>query len=216
MKKVVFFGLGLLSILAIENANALETKIFIGGNIALNSVSWNENVDKTFKDINLNLPTNFFGIGAEAGVRLKTEGIYNPGVTLAYDYTFDSSADIKYPAKEVVSSLDMGFSAISATFDNYIRFSENTSKRSDVILGIGLASATERGDIHYTSYGKSWGFTDEKSTDDGTFVVFKLGVNFEITDHIDFYTNGRLFVPTKSDNDVDAVFNLNAGVRYVF
>lgn len=216
MKKLASIVLIIISVLTIGKANALETKLFIGGNIALNSVAWSNQVEKELKDNNLNLPTSFFGLGAEAGIRLKTDGIYNPGVTLAYDYTFDSASEIKWPANQVFSSLDTGFSAISATFDNYIRFSGESSRRSDVVLGIGLASITERYDIRYTSYAHSLGLTDNKGSDDGTFVVFKLGVNFEISDKIDFYTNCRLFTPTKSGGDMDALFNLNAGVKYVF
>ena len=216
MKKLISFGMGLVSVLAVEAANASDIKLFVGGNIALNSVSWDEKVEKHFKDGNLKLPENFFGLGAEAGARLKTNGIYNPGITLAYDYAFDSAADIKYPAKAIISSLDVGFSAISGTFDNYIRFSGKSARRSDIVLGIGLANVTERADIRYTPAGHFIGYTDRKGDDNGTFVVLKVGFNFEITDHVDFYANGRWFAPTKSNGDLDALFNLNAGIRYVF
>ena len=216
MKKLTSFGLGIVSILAVESANASDIKLFVGGNIALNSASWDEKVDKTFSNMNLSLPDDFFGLGAEAGVRLKTNGIYNPGVTLAYDYAFDSASDIKYPANNIFSSLDVGFSAISATFDNYIRFSGNSAKRSDIVLGIGLANGTERVNVRYTPVAHLLGYVDEKGKDNGTFVVLKAGFNFELTKNVDFYANGRFFAPTKSDGDLDGLFNLNAGVRYVF
>lgn len=214
MKKFLVFGAA--SILTINSALATEIKPFIGVNLALNGISWNGKVEKPLKDANMDLPTSFFGLGAEAGVRLKTDGIYNPGITLAYDYAFDSSADIKWPANEVFYSFDAGFSAISATFDNYIRFSGNAEKRSDVVLGIGLANATERIEMRTTAYAKTLGYMDEKGKDDGTFIVLKAGFNFELSDKIDFYTNGRWFVPTASDGDVDALFNLDAGLRFVF
>ncbi len=216
MKKYLSVGFVVLLPLFCENVNASEIKLFVGGNVALNGVSWANKIDKDFKDQNLNLPNNFFGLGAEAGARLKTDNIYNPGITIAYDYALNSSADIKYPAKNVISSLETGFSAISATFDNYIRFSGNSERRSDIVLGIGLANVTERYDIRYTSDAHLLGFVDKKGTDDGVFVVLKAGFNFGLTDNIDFYTNGRLFAPTKDDRNADALFNLNAGLRYIF
>jgi len=214
MKK--FLVLGAVSILTINSALATEIKPFIGANIALNSVSWDEKVEKDLKNINLDLPTAFLGLGAEAGIRLKTKDIYNPGVTLAYDYAFDSAADIGWPANELFHSVEFGFSAISATFDNYIRFSGVSAKRSDIVLGIGLANITERGDIRYTDYAKFLGFVDKKETDNGTAVVLKAGFNFELSYKVDFYAGGRWFVPTSSNGDIDDLFNLNAGIRYVF
>ena len=70
--------------------------------------------------------------------------------------------------------------------------------------------------MRFTPYGKSLGLVDEKGKDDGRFVVLKTGLNFEISEKIDFLVNGRWFVPTKSGGDVDVMFNLNAGLRYVF
>ena len=67
-----------------------------------------------------------------------------------------------------------------------------------------------------TAYAKTLGYMDEKGKDDGTFIVLKAGFNFELSDKIDFYTNGRWFVPTASDGDVDALFNLDAGLRFMF
>ena len=215
MKKIITVGLGILSILIFSNANAVEIKPFIGANISLNNVVWSSEI-YGFRNDGLYMPEYFFGLGAEAGAVLKTDGIYNPGLTLAYDYIFNSSADIKYPASEVFSSVETGFSSISGTFDNYIRYSGDDPHRADLVLGIGLANITERVEIRYTSYGKNLGLNDNKGTDDGTFVVLKLGTNFQVSDKIGFYVNGRIFVPTAKNSDVGTLGNLSWGLRFVF
>ena len=214
MKKITTVRLGILSILTFSNANAVEIKPFIGANLAITSVSWSNTLND-LKQIGIDMPTSFFGLGAEAGAVIKTDGIYNPGITLAYDYIFNSSANIKYPANEVFSSLETGLSSISGTFDNYIRVSGDNPHRADLVLGIGLAGITERGEVRFTSYGKSIGLNDEKGTDDGTFVVLKLGTNVQLSDKIDLYLNTRYFIPT-AKGDADFIFNLSSGLRFVF
>ena len=118
--------------------------------------------------------------------------------------------------EDYISSVDMGFSAISVTFDNYLRVSGEAKHRQDIVLGIGLGNATERIKMTTTTLGKANDLYDIDEDDDGTVVVLKVGYNYQISNHLDWYVNGRWFIPTDSDSDVDALFNANAGVRFVF
>ena len=204
MKKLTSFGLGIVSILAVESANASDIKLFVGGNIALNSASWDEKVDKTFSNMNLSLPDDFFGLGAEAGVRLKTNGIYNPGVTLAYDYAFDSASDIKYPANNIFSSLDVGFSAISATFDNYIRLNKSMENRVDLVVGVGAASIETN--INLLGLGLSM---------DCHAAVLKAGLELQLTDVISMTLGTRMYMPVASQY-FDTSYALKGGFKFSF
>ena len=198
------------------SANAADIKPFVGGNLAINGVSYSDDTKDAMDNVGIDLPETFFGLGFEAGVKFATDNLYNAAVTFAYDYAFDAEADIDSFTKDYISSLDTGFSAISATFDNYLRVSGEAKHRQDIVLGSGLGNATERIKMTTTTLGKANGLYDIDEDDDGTVVVLKVGYNYQISNHLDWYVNGRWFIPTDSDSDVDALFNANAGVRFVF
>jgi len=208
--------IGAISILAVNSAMAMEVRPFIGGNLSINGVVWDNELRKEIKEDIGKLPEVFIGVGLEAGARFATTNIYNAGITLAYDYMFDSETDINNNMKDYISSIDVGFSAISITFDNYIRVSGKKEHRRDIVIGLGVASATERVHFEPTSQGKNIGLEEEKTDDDGTRVVFKVGYNHQIARNADWYVNGRAFVPTSSDDDTDATLNLSTGLRFVF
>ena len=105
--------IGAISILAVNNAMAMEVRPFIGGNLSINGVVWDNELRKEIKEDIGKLPEVFIGVGLEAGARFATTNIYNAGITLAYDYMFDSETDINNNMKDYISSIDVGFSAIS-------------------------------------------------------------------------------------------------------
>ena len=201
----------------LPETSARDVNIFIGGNISLNGVAYSDDTKTATKDIGVKLPESFVGMGIEAGVKHLIGGIYSAGFTFAYDYVFNSDADIESFAEDYISSAEVGFSAFSFTFDNYIRVSGNSAHRQDIVLGIGVGTAKERAEINFTPYAKSlYGLEDEKGDDDGTVVVFKAGYNHNISEHLDWFVNGRFFVPTDSETDVDVLFNASAGLRFLF
>lgn len=216
MKKIFMTIPCLAGALTVFSAMAVEVKPFIGGNLAINGVVYSDEVEEIFDDIGVDLPGGFFGLGIEAGVRFLTDDIYNASVALAYDYAFDSEADVNSVTKDYISSIDTGFSAISATFDNYIRVSGDAKQRQDVVLGIGLGRATERIKMKATTLGKANGLYNINEDDDGSVVVLKIGYNNQISERADWYLNGRWFIPTVSDSDVEVMFNLGAGIKFVF
>ena len=217
MKKFFMTSSCLALALTSFSANAVDIKPFIGGNISLNGVAYSDDTKTATEDIGIDLPEAFVGIGFEAGVKFATDNLYSAAVTFAYDYAFNNDADIESFAEDYISSAEVGFSAWSFTFDNYLRVSGNSAHRQDIVLGIGAGSANERAEINFTPYAKSlYGLEDEKGDDDGTVVVFKVGYNYNISEHADWYVNGRFFVPTDSETDVDVLFNASAGLRFLF
>lgn len=188
---------------------------FVGGNALISNTIWSDDVADAISPIKL-AETNF-GLGAEAGGKFGGyNNIYNLGLTFNYDYLFDAGADIPSPYDSIFSEITTGFSAISASFDNYVRIDTTENKRTDLVLGIGYTRATERGAMKTTAYGQLNGYYDDSSKEDGDVVVFKLGVNSELTNYLDWSVSLRAFVPTNSDSDMDLAAILSAGLRFKF
>lgn len=216
MKKILIVGSCFAVALTGFSSYSMNIKPFVGGNLAVNGVVWADDVKDPMDAAGIDLPTSLFGIGFEAGVKFNRENMYIPALTVAYDYMFNSEADIDAVTKPNISSFDVGFSAISATFDNYLRVSGNSRHRQDIILGIGLGSATERVTMKTTSLGKANGYADIDEDENGTIFIFKIGYNYQISNHVDWYLNGRWFFPTESKRDIESLFNMNAGIRFLF
>ncbi len=216
MKKYLTSAL-IASLFGIANANATDVKPFVGANFALTGVVWTEST----KDASANvweLPTSFWGLGFDFGARFTNDNMYNCGLTLAYDYIFDSSARISSIAKPYILSVETGFSAFSLTFDNYLRVSEKDEKRSDIVLGIGMASVKERLYLLPTSVGTLNGIEKIDDYDTGGAFIFKVGYNSKINDNMDWGITGRWFITYGNSNekDVETMFNLSFGLRYSF
>ena len=126
MKKAILTGicaLGLVGTAWAETAptSELPIKVFVGANVAMTMPVWSDDVNDIMDQINTELPGLNLGLGAEAGIKFgAADKIYNFGVSVAYDYMFDSAADIGYPYDQLVSEISTGFSTISIYFDNYI------------------------------------------------------------------------------------------------
>ena len=216
MKHFVSVGFGVFSMLVANSAMATEIKPFIGANLAINGVVWSHDAERATEDMGIDLPEAFLGLGLEMGVKFVNDNIYNAGLIFAYDYAFNSKAKLDSNIKDYYYKVTTGFSSIAITFDNYIRVSGEKAHRKDVVVGIGLARGTERISMKTTYYGYTSGLEDIDDDDDGTFILLKAGYNHQLSDNVDFYTNGRAFIPTAGDGDVDVIFNLSAGLRFVF
>lgn len=213
MKKSMIIGM--VSLLTISNVNALEVRPFIGGNLSVSGVTWTEESKNTMKDYEWELPVAFAGAGFEAGARFKTDHIYSAAITFAYDYLFNSKFSIDEISHQYIDKIEAGFSAVSITFDNYLRVSGNAKHQQNLVLGVGAAYATERGTITVTEYGEENGLSDSKFSDSVPAFVAKLGYNFQLVENTDLFVNGRVFIPDHND-DVDAMFNASVGLRFVF
>ena len=213
MKKILF---PVVCAMCISPALAVNVKPFIGANLGITGVAYDEDIYDENSDAGIDMPEAFLGTGIEAGIIFQTPRIYNAGITVAYDYAFDTEADLDYYAEDAIDYWKQGFSAVSATFDNYLRVSGDAKHRQDIVLGIGLGRANSRFHMRTTPYGRTLGLEDIKDNDDDdTIVVFKIGYNYRVSSHFDWYLNGRWFMP--SDDDViKALFNASAGVRFVF
>lgn len=212
MKKILCAGLGMFSMLNITSAFAMDIRPFIGLNIAANAASWQDEADAAAKNLGVDLPTGFYGLGLDAGVVFANDNIYNAGVALSYDYAFDSNADLSVAGKLNFHSVKAGFSALSATFDNYIRVSNSESKRKDIVIGVGIARMEERMEIKPTVL---IGWPDIKDKYHENVFVFKFGYNQQLETNLDWYINTRWFFTHKA-SDWNSMLGVNTGLRYVF
>lgn len=220
MKKLLVL-VAVISILP-GNGFARDFKLFVGANAGVSGIILSSAAKDATHDDNgvtiMDLPTSFFGLGADFGMVFVQRGIYSYGATAAFDYMFDSSADISTTYKSIVSKTKVGFSVFSATFDNYLRIYEKADIRQDVVLGLGLANIHERLQMTPTANGiTNYGMRDVDETDDGIAIAFKAAYNVRIGNH-EGYISGRYFLPVDGDNDrdIDGLFNLNIGLRYLF
>lgn len=210
MKKTLLFALA--TMVSVNSAIAVENKSkfnwFAGGSAAISNITWDDDVVDFLDPIEIS-ETNF-SLGAEIGGKFGDyNNIYNFGLTINYDYLFDSNANIPAPYSSVILKITTGFSALSASFDNYIRIDSTNNKRSDLVFGLGFARITERVFIKDTS--------DYYSDDDsGGAMVLKLGINSELTNYLDWNINLRAFIPTNSDSDVDLLTNISVGLKFKF
>ncbi len=211
MKKLLVF-MAVLSVLP-GAAFARDFKLFVGANAGVSGILLSGYVKDETRGI-MDLPTAFFGLGADFGMVFVQRGIYSYGATVAFDYMFDSSADIDTKYKPFVSKTNVGFSVFSATFDNYIRIYEKRDIRQDVVLGLGAANIHERMKITPTSMAVIDPVDDQ---DDGVAIAFKAAYNVRVGNH-EGYISGRYFLPVDGDKnrDIDGLFNLNLGLRYLF
>ena len=222
MKKAILTGicaLGLVGTAWAETASTSELpiKVFLGANVAMTMPVWSDDVNDIMDQINTELPELNLGLGAEAGIKFgAADKIYNFGVSVAYDYMFDSAADIGYPYDQLVSEISTGFSTISIYFDNYIRFADNAGKRSDLVLGVGYTNGTERIRMAATQLGYEYGLDTTDGDDTGSFIGLKIGYLQQMTSNVDFSAMLRMFIPTASESDIGSIFNISAGIRYNF
>ena len=217
MKKYLTLGACAASLFVNNCLGATEIKPFIGANFALTGAVWTESTKDATEDL-FDLPTSFWGFGFDVGARFANNNMYNCGLTLAYDYVLDSKADIKSSAKPYLLSVETGFSAFSFTFDNYLRVSEKDEKRSDVVLGIGIANVKERAYLLPTLAGEAIGIEKTEEHDTGGAFVFKIGYNSKINENTDWSVMGRWFITSGDSNekDIETMFNLSFGLRYSF
>ena len=214
MKKIIVIGA--VSILAVNSAMSMEVRPFIGGNLSISGVVWDDTLRSEIKEDIGVLPAIFAGAGIEGGVRFATDNIYNAGITLAGDYLFESEVDLNEDMEDYINSLDTSFAIASATFDNYLRVSGTKEHRRDIVLGFGVANITEWVHLDPTQYGKNSGLEEERWHDNGTAIVLKIGYNHQIAKKLDWYVNGRAFIAPSKESDFDAMFNASVGLRFVF
>lgn len=180
--------------------------VYIGTNISYNVMSYNSEMSLPYTKF----PESYWGAGAELGIKFsEKDNKLNFGFLVSYDYLWDKEIyTLDYPIAKI------GFSSIGIGFDNYIEISKQDNKRTDLVLGVGIAQATENASIDIPSSYSFSGYHASESVKDNVFLL-KLGVNTQMTENIDLYTSARFFIPEK-DTGIDFVLSVQTGIKFNF
>lgn len=198
--KYILTSLAILSATTFT-ANATTIRPFVGATMGVQNVVYADAGKDFEKSEHVDLPTDFFTFGLEAGARFgEYDKIYNYGFSLNVDKSTYSKIKNKF-TDHTYANLD-NF-AISSTFDNYIRLKSN--KRIDLVLGAGLGAFA-----YHTDKGEDktlYSFTP----------VIKVGLDFELTNHITLSGIARVFIPTRGgEYKTEASGIFGGAVKYVF
>ncbi len=190
-------------LLSVTGANAAVFKPFVGLTSGIQGVIY----DDAFEDgaAGVDLPKDFLAIGLETGARFGSySSIYNGGFTLGADTSTKEDVEDKFTNAKYAK---IKTSEFTATYDNYIRLSGDKIKRIDLVLGGGM------GVMNY-HIDDLTGDPDE--TIWSTAMVFKAGVDFELTKHLTLSATTRVFVPTREHYAVASHYIAGGAVKYVF
>ena len=189
---------------SVASANALEYRPFVGVNMGLQGAVYSNHAKDFERFHHVDLPTDFFAFGIDAGVRAGAyDEIYNGGITLTATKTTYSKVKQKYTEARVA---DIDSFNIAATYDNFIRISGDKESRIDLVLGIGAGMMAYHVDGIRSTSNTEWSFAPE----------FKAGLDFELTKHFTLSANARAIVPLRDSYDTDMSYIVGGGVKYMF
>ena len=185
-------------------ANALEYNPFVGATMGIQGALYSDDAKDMERANHIDLPTDFFAFGLEAGVRAGShDRVYNGGITLGATKSTYSKVEHKYSDKRVASTDLLN---ISATYDNYIRVSGDKARRIDLVLGAGAGVMAYHTDPIDADDETVWSFAPE----------FKIGMDFELTKHISLSANFRTFVPMRDHYAMEGSYIAGGAFKYIF
>lgn len=202
MKKILF---PVVCAMCVSPALAVNVKPYVGLNVGASYVDWDDDLQDTMDNIDVELAEGNITAGIDAGIRFANDNIWNGGIFISYDYLFDNEAD---EDNVHINEITTGFSMLSVGMDNYIRLG-HAQKRNDLILGLGVAQVTERGKWD-TDY-----FYDDGS-DNGGAVVVKIGFNRQFSKNVDWYVMSKIFAPFNDKSDFDTIVTFTGGFKFHF
>ena len=204
MKSNIVLTSAAVLLVSMTGANALNYQPFVGATMGLQGVIYSDSAKDMERATAIDLPTDFFTFGLEAGVRAgEYNQIYNGGLTLNATKSTYSSVQKKYVEQRVASSdlFDM-----SVTYDNYIRISGDKESRIDLVLGAGVGTMAYHVDAVGADSKTKWAFAPE----------FKMGLDFELTKSVTLSANARVVLPMRSHYEMDATYIMGGAVKYMF
>ena len=203
--KILLTSIAALSLTA--TANAAEYQPFVGLSLGMQSAKYSRAAEDYVSSITSDLPSDFFNIGIEGGFRFgEYDEIYNGGMTVALDFTTNSSIENRFTN---VKAANINVAHLSALYDNYLRLSGDKEKRIDLVLGVGL------GVMNYHINAKDPLLFHGETIYSGT-VAFKAGLDFELTKSVTLSTNVRVFTPVRSHYAADVTYIAGGAIKYKF
>lgn len=189
---------------SVAGSNALEYRPFVGLTMGFQGSIYSDDAKDLERETSVDLPTDFFAFGVDAGIRAGSyNDIYNGGLTLNATKTTYSKVQRKY-VEERAASTDL-FN-ISMTYDNYIRISGDKESRIDLVIGGGAGAMATHFDVVGGESETKWSFAPE----------FKIGMDFELTEHFALSASFRTVFPTRPHYESDVSYIIGGAIKYLF
>lgn len=200
--KLLLMGTSALA-LSVAGANATEYRPFVGVAMGVQGIIYDDAIEDSAPYY---LPKDFIAFGIEGGMRFGSyDKIYNGGFSVNINTSDSEKVSNKF-TNETYAKVKT--TAISATYDNFIRVSGNKAKRIDLVLGAGA------GVMNYHIDSETAAAKDETAW--STALAFKAGLDFELTKNLTISANMRWFVPTREHYDIAASYIAGGAIKYVF
>lgn len=202
MKANILF-MGAAALLVSTAANATEYRPFVGVGMGIQGLIYDDAIEDNAPYY---LPKDFVAFGIEGGARFGSYNkIYNGGFSVNIDTTGSEKATAKF-TNETYAKIKT--TALTATYDNFIRISGDKAKRIDLVLGAGMGAMN----YHLNSQVAGQGDKTVWSTE----FAFKAGLDFELTKNITLSANMRWFIPAREHYDIAASYIAGGAIKYVF
>lgn len=185
------------------SANAMEYRPFVGLGMGIQGLIYDDAIeDNTI----YYLPKDFVAFGIEGGARFGSyNNIYNGGFSVNIDTTDTEKVTNKFTNQTYAK---LKTTALTTTYDNFIRISGDKIKRIDLVLGAGIGAMN----YHLDSQVPAVSDTTVWSTE----FAFKAGLDFELTKNITLSANMRWFVPTREHYAIASTYIAGGAIKYVF
>jgi len=200
---ILFMGVAALLVSA-AGANATEFRPFVGVGMGIQGLIY----DDAFEDAMAEtyLPKDFVAFGFEGGARFGScDKIYNGGFSVNIDTTDSEKVSNKF-TNETYAKIKT--TALTATYDNFIRISGDKMKRIDLVLGAGMGAMNYHLDSQVA--------TRSDETRWSTEFAFKAGLDFELNKNLTLSATMRWFVPTREHYNIASSYIAGGAIKYAF
>ena len=188
---------------SMAGANAVEYRPFVGAAVGIQGIIYDDAIEDNAV---FYLPKDFITFGVEGGARFGSyDKIYNGGFSVNIDTSDSEKASYKF-TNEAYAKIKT--TALTATYDNFIRISGDKTKRIDLVLGAGVGAMNYHFDYQTAAA--------DDETRWSTTIAVKAGLDFELTKNLTLSATMRWLVPTREHYNVATSYIAGGAIKYVF
>jgi len=200
--KILLMGASAI-MLSAAGASATEYRPFVGVAMGIQGLIYDDAIEE---NANYYLPKDFVAFGIEGGARFGSYNkIYNGGFSVNIDTTDTEKVTDKFTNEEYAK---IKTTALTATYDNFIRISGDKAKRIDLVLGAGMGAMNYHFDSQTAKIGDETAWSTE--------FAFKAGLDFELSKNLTLSATMRWFVPTREHYNVATSYIAGGAIKYAF
>ena len=200
--KILLMGASAI-MLSAAGASATEYRPFVGVAMGIQGLIYDDAIED---NAIYYLPKDFVTFGIEGGARFGSyDKIYNGGFSVNIDTSDSEKVTNKFTNEEYAK---IKTTALTATYDNFIRISGDKAKRIDLVLGAGMGAMNYHLDSQTATRGDETAWSTE--------FAFKAGLDFELSKNLTLSATMRWFVPTREHYNVATTYIAGGAIKYAF